>query len=105
MSESTIVRMVWMLTGLALLVGVGGVWFPASQRIAAIRAVSRELYDEANQNETEAHRARELSRVRERVAADVRYLAGQSSGAAATAAAVHLLGEESRHFNVELRSI
>jgi Tfp pilus assembly protein PilO len=99
-------RLLWVLTCFVVVgIGVGGVWYPASQRIASLNASARELYEEANSDELEVQRSRELRRVRARIVADVRHLSGQTSGAAATAAALHLLSDESKHFNVELRSV
>jgi hypothetical protein len=106
MSEEVTARVAWWLAGCVLFgVGVGGVWWPASQRIAEIRAHSRDMYDEANRNQAEVRQADDLRRVQVRVAADVARLSGQSSVGAAMASALRLLGDESKRFNVELRSI
>lgn len=106
MSEPVAARVIWWLAGLAFLgVGVGCVWWPASQNISAVRTQSRELYDEANQLDAEIRRAGELRAVGARVLSDVERLGGQRSNGAATAAALELLGAESRRFDVELRSV
>jgi Tfp pilus assembly protein PilO len=106
MSESTMARILWALTFVVVAgIGVGCVWYPASQRIEALNAASHELYDEANSDELEVRRSQELRQVRERIVADVRKLSGQRSNATAMAAALHLLSDESKRFNVELRSV
>ena len=103
---SSAVRIVWMLTaGLFLGGGVGIVWWPTSQTIAAIQSQAKALYDDANGNEAAVRHAAELHALAKRMAADVRALASQSSPSAVMATTLSLLDREAREFKVDVRSI
>ena len=100
------VRVVWILTAAVFFgLGLGIVWWPASQTIAAIKAQAKNLYDEANQNEATVQRAVQLRAVAKRVADDVHRLSGQGSPSALTAATLALLNRESRAHGIDVRSI
>ncbi len=100
------VRITWMLTGgMFLGIGLGVVWWPASQTIVAVKEQAKNLYDEANQNEVVIQHATQLRAVAKRVSNDVRRLSGQGSQSAVTAATLTLLDRESRAHPVDIRSI
>ncbi|HUA09828.1 MAG TPA: type 4a pilus biogenesis protein PilO [Candidatus Acidoferrales bacterium] len=106
MTIAAYVRIVWLLTGAVFFgLGVGVVWWPNAQTIAAVSAQSRALYDEANQNEAEVRHAAQLRAVARQIAGDVRSLSGEGSQSAAMAATLALLGREGRAFSVDVRSI
>ncbi|MGB6986448.1 MAG: type 4a pilus biogenesis protein PilO [Candidatus Aquilonibacter sp.] len=100
------VRITWMITAAIFLgIGLGLVWWPASQTIAAVKEQAKSLYDEANQNEADVQRAEQLRAVAKRVSDDVRQLSGQASSSAVTAATLTLLNRESRVHAIDIRSI
>jgi Tfp pilus assembly protein PilO len=100
------VRIAWMLTATVFLGGgIGMVWWPASQTIAAIQSQAKTLYDEASENDAEVRRAAELRALGKQVAEDVRALSGQGSQSAVTATILGLLSREARVFKIDVRSI
>ncbi len=100
------VRIAWMLAATVLLGGgVGMVWWPASQTIAAIQSQAKTLYDEANENDAEVRHAAQLRALGKQVAEDVRALSGQGSQSAVTATILGLLNREARTFKIDVRSI
>jgi Tfp pilus assembly protein PilO len=100
------IRIIWMLGAAIFLgVGLGLVWWPTSQTIAAIKSQAKNLYDEANENEADVRHAAELRSLAKRVSADVHLLSGQGSQSAVTAATLSLLNREARVFGVDVRSI
>jgi Tfp pilus assembly protein PilO len=100
------VRIVWMLAASAFVGGgVGLVWWPTSQTIAAVQSQAKALYDEADANEAEVRRAAELRALAKRMADDVRALSGQGSQSAVVAATLTLLNRETHNFKIEVRSI
>ncbi|MGC2130306.1 MAG: type 4a pilus biogenesis protein PilO [Candidatus Aquilonibacter sp.] len=106
MTVSGGVRVVWMLCAAVFLaVGVGLVWWPTSQTIAALKSQAKTLYDEANQNEAEVRHAAELHSLAVRVSDDVRQLSGQGSQSAVMAATLGLLDRQARAFAIDVRSI
>lgn len=106
MSERAATRVLWWLSAFVIFgLGVGCIWWPASRHIAQIQAHSREMYDEANQYDADVRQATKLRNIRARVEADVRRLTGQTSDGAAMASALQLLSDESKRFDVELRSV
>ena len=106
MSIASGVRIVWILTASVFFgVGLGIVWWPASQTIATIKAQAKSLYDEANKNEATVQHAAQLRAVAKRVADDVHRLSGQGSPSALTAATLVLLNRESRAHGIDVRSI
>jgi len=106
LDEAAIVRVLWALTAFVVFgIGVGCVWWPSSSAIAQIDAHSREMYDEANSDDEVVRHAAELRALRTHLVEDVRSLSGQTSNGAATAAALRLLSEESKHFRVDVRSV
>jgi len=70
-----------------------------------VRAHALDMYELANHNEASVRQASALRAARARVAADVERLCGQASDGAATASLLRLLSDESKRFNVELRSL
>jgi Tfp pilus assembly protein PilO len=106
MTMSAGIRVVWIL-GVAVFlgVGVGLVWWPTSQTIAALKSQAKSLYDEANQNEADVRHAAELHSLALRVSNDVRQLSGQGSQSAVTAATLSLLDREARIYGIDVRSI
>jgi len=100
------IRIIWMVS-ITIFVGggVGIVWWPSSQTIAATQLQAKVLYDEANVNEAEVRHAAELQALTDRMADDVRALSGQASPSAATAATLALLNREARVFAIDVRSI
>ncbi len=106
MTMASGVRIVWILTAAVFFgLGLGTVWWPASQTIATIKAQAKSLYDEANQNEADVARAVQLRAIQKRVSDDVRKLSGQGSQSAVTAATLALLNRESRTHGIDVRSI
>jgi Tfp pilus assembly protein PilO len=106
LSMSAGVRIVWMLAvAIFLGFGVGGVWWPTSQTIAALKTQAKSLYDEANQNEADVRHVSELHSLAKRVSDDVRMLSGQGSQSAVTAATLSLLNREARAFGIDVRTI
>jgi Tfp pilus assembly protein PilO len=99
-------RIAWMLAATVFLGGgIGMVWWPASQTIAAIRSQAKTLYDETNENEAEVRHAAQLRALGKQVAEDVRALSGQGSQSALTARILGLLNREARAFKIDVRSI
>jgi hypothetical protein len=86
-------------------VGVGGVWWPASQSIEQVRAHARDLYEQANQNDAIVRRAAFLHAAEKRIHSDVLALGGKSSPGAVTAAMLRLLNEEARRLNIDVRTL
>lgn len=104
--EGAAVRITWLLAAFTIVgVGVGLVWWPASQRTDELRARAREMYEEANRFDAEIHQAARLREIKARVLRDVSKLAGQSSRSAATATSLALLNDEARRFSIQIRSI
>jgi Tfp pilus assembly protein PilO len=91
-------------TAMFLGIGVGVVWWPASQTIAAIKEQAELQYEQANQNEAVVQHAAQLHAVAKRVADDVRQLSGGSQSAV-TAATLTLLNRESHAHTIDIRSI
>jgi Tfp pilus assembly protein PilO len=91
-------------TAMFLGIGVGVVWWPASQTIAAIKEQAELQYEQANQNEAVVQHAAQLHAVTKRVADDVRQLSGGSQSAV-TAATLTLLNRESHAHAIDIRSI
>lgn len=85
-------------------IGMGVVWWPASQTIAAVKEQAESQYDEANQNEAVVHHAAQLRAIANRVTDDVRQLSGGSQSAL-TAATLTLLNRESHAHTIDIRSI
>lgn len=99
-------RIAWMLTATVFLGGgIGMVWWPASQTIAAIQSQAKTLYDEANENDAEVRHAAQLRALGKQMAEDVRSLSGQGSQSAVTATILGLLNREARAFKIDVRSI
>lgn len=106
LSMASGVRITWTLTiAMFLGIGLGVVWWPASQSIAAVKEQAKSLYDEANQNEADVQHAERLHAIAKRVSDDVRQLSGQGSQSATTAATLTLLNRESRAYTIDIRSI
>ena len=100
------IRLIWLLGAAVFLgVGVGLVWWPTAQTIAALKSQAKSLYDEANQNEADVRHAAELRSLAVRVSDDVRQLSGQGSQSEVTAATLSLLNREARVFGIDVRSI
>jgi Tfp pilus assembly protein PilO len=103
---SSMVRILWMLTAATFVgAGVGIVWWPSSQALAAMQSQAKALYDEANDNEAEIRHAAQLHALAKQVADDVRELSGRRSESAVMAATLTLLGTEARAFKIDVRSI
>ncbi len=106
LSMSDGVRIIWILAvAIFLGVGVGVVWWPTSQTIAALKTQAKSLYDEANQNEADVRHSSEMHSLARRVSEDVRELSGQGSQSAVTAAMLSLLNREAHAFNIDIRTI
>lgn len=106
MSIASAVRIVWIVTAAVFFgLGLGVIWWPASQTIATIKAQAKSLYDEANQNESDVQRATQLRAISRRVSDDVRKLSGQRSRSAVMATTLGLLNRESRAHGIDVRSI
>ena len=105
-NETLLVRTMWLAT-LLLVAGVGGgcVWWPATQQIGQVHAHAKDSYDEANAIVAKLQRASELREAEARVRRDLRELGGYRSQAAASAALLRLLDEESRSANVSVTAI
>jgi len=100
------VRLVWLSAAVVFLgLGVGAVWWPNAQAIAAVSAQARSLYDQANQNDAEVRHAAQLRALAKRVADDVHSLSGLGSQSAVMATTLNLLNREGRMFSVDVRSI
>jgi hypothetical protein len=105
LSLASTVRITWVFTAAMFLgIGMGVVWWPASQTIAAVKEQAESQYDEATQNEAVVRHAAQLRAVAKRVADDVRQLSGGSQSAL-TAAALTLLNRESHAHAIDIRSI
>lgn len=99
-------RALWTLTAFVLFaVGLGRVWWPASQRIAQVRSDALELYEEANSFDATTRRAADLRATQARVEADLRLLGGIRSQAAVTAALLTLLHDRADRNGVEVRDV
>lgn len=106
MSVASAVRIVWIVTAAVFFgLGLGVIWWPASQRVATIKAQAKSLYDEANQNESDVQRAVQLRAIAKRISDDVRKLSGQRSQSAVIATTLRLLNQESRAHGIDVRSI
>jgi Tfp pilus assembly protein PilO len=99
-------RMIWIATAAVFLgVGVGVVWWPASQNIAQLKGQAQHLYEQAEENQTDVRHAAQLRAVAKRVVQDVQALSGETSSSAVMATTIKLLGAESSRFKIDVQSI
>jgi hypothetical protein len=99
-------RIVWLGVAFVLFgIGVGLVWWPASQQVGQRRAHARELYDEANDIDDATRRAVELRAAKSQVETDLRLLGGMRSDGAVTAALLRLFHDEAKRTGVEIREV
>src|SRR5512146_2697519 len=103
--DSTRVRIVWLLTVVAVFVGYALVWQPKQQMLSAIDLHAHDLYEQANANENNVRQARKLRAIRARVESDLALLSGQSTSGRVTALALRLFDDEAKHHHVEVRTI
>lgn len=99
-------RVTWCLAAFIIFgIGVGFVWWPASQRISQLRGHARELYDQANDIEAATRRSAQLHDAQVRVRADLRSLGGIRSSGSVTAALLRLFHDEAKRTGVEILRI
>ncbi len=98
-------RMAWLFAALVFFVG-GGImtWWPASRRIAELRAHTEESLDQTAAIAVKLHRARELRAAKARVRADLHRLAGGGAEGTADGALLQLLDAESRGLHVSIEA-
>lgn len=96
----------WLVVAFVIFgLGVGLVWWPASQQVDQVRAHSRELYDEANRLDAAVERATQLQAAQGRIRSDLRTLGATRSTGALTAALLRLFHDEAKQSGVEIREI
>ena len=99
-------RVLWLLAAfVALGVGIGCVWWPASQELSQHHSRALELYDEANAIDAATRRAGQLRAAQGRISSDLAALSGVRSPGAVTAALLRLLHDESKHQAVDIREV
>jgi hypothetical protein len=86
-------------------IGIGCVWWPASEELSQRHAHAMELYDEANTFDAATRRASQLRSAQERIAEDLSELGGLRSPGAVTAAVLRLLHEDSKNESVQIREV
>ena len=86
-------------------IGIGCIWWPASQEISQRHTHALDLYDEANTIDAAVRRASQLRSAQSRITSDLAALGGVRSPGAVTAALLQLLHEESKRQEVEIREV
>lgn len=99
-------RISWLFTAFTIVgIGIGVVWWPASQELAQRHAHALELYDEANGIDAATRRASQLRGAQARITSDLAELGGVRSPGEVTATVLRLLHEESKRENVQIREV
>lgn len=99
------VRIIWLVTALALVAGYACVWQPSQRDLTSIRARAHDLYERANSNEEVVRRSSRLKTIEARVRADLVALGGRASAARVTASALQVLDFESKAYRVDVRAL
>jgi hypothetical protein len=106
MNLQVLTRVTWLLVAFVTAgIGIGGVWWPASQELSSRHAHALELYNEANAVDAALRRAAELRAAQSRISSDLAALSGARSPGAVTAALLRLLHEESKTQRVDIREV
>lgn len=99
-------RITWLIVAFVFGgIGVGCIWWPASQDISQRHARAMELYEEANTLDAAVRRASQLRAAQVRIRSDLADLGGVRSPGAITAALLQLLHEESKRQSVDVREL
>lgn len=102
-SASTEIRVVWALAAFLLFgVGVGRVWWPASQKIASIQRHALAAYERANAADVVLRDADRILRAKKSIRDDIRHLSAVREGGT-WLNALRLLNAESKRFSVQIR--
>jgi hypothetical protein len=101
-----IARSLWLMSfALFTGVGVGIVWWPASQTVAELRSAAANDYDEASRNDDAVRQAARFRLMHRKVVDDLKSITPLDNTAAATAHMLQLLNAEEKSYRIAVRSV